>query len=121
MEETLFDIYGTPVAYIDHSSSEQPIYLWNGIPVCYLVNNLVYGFNGSHLGWFIDGVIYDLDGFQVGFIRDTLRVFPQYEPFKSFKQFKPFRSFREYAHYRPFLLSSFSTEPLSLFLSRGRS
>ena len=121
MEETLFDIYGNPVAYIDHTSPEKTFYLWNGTPVCYLVENRVYGYNGSHLGWFENGVIYDLSGSRVGYNREALRVMPRLEPFKSFKQFKPFRSFREFAHYRPFFSIRQSEEPLSQFLSRGRS
>ena len=120
MEETLFDKFGNPVAYIDHLSSEQPIFLWNGTPVCYLSNGQIYGYNGSHLGWFANGIVYDLDGREVGYNKSSLRVFPRYEPFKSFKQFKPFRSFREFAHYRPSFSRLQSDVSLSLFLSRGR-
>ncbi len=121
MEETLFDIYGNPVAYIDHTSPEKTFYLWNGTPVCYLVEHQVYGYNGSHLGWFEDGVVYDLSGCRVGYNREALRVIPHFEPFKSFKQFKPFRSFREFAHFRPLFSIRQSEEPLSQFLSRGRN
>lgn len=120
MEETLFDKYGNPVAYIDRTSSELPIFLWNGTPVCYLFNNQVYGYNGSHLGWFENGIIYDLVGCEVGYNKSTLRVYPRYEPFKSFKQFKPFQSFREFAHYRPHFSRVQSEVPLSQYLSRGR-
>jgi hypothetical protein len=51
MQETLFDINGNPVAYIDYDD-EDIIYLWDGIPVAYLdYESNIYGFNGKYLGW----------------------------------------------------------------------
>ena len=44
MEETLYDIYGMPVAYIAYGN-ESVIYLWQGKHVAYLSNDCIYGFN----------------------------------------------------------------------------
>jgi len=121
MQETLFDIKGNAVAYIDHDD-EDIIYLWDGTPVAYLdYENNVYGFNGKQLGWFEDGIIWNLDGEKNGFNKNAIAVpvFVNNEPGKSSKKFKPFRSSKESARSRPGKKPVESHYSLSPFLTRG--
>lgn len=121
IEETLFDITGLPVAYIDFNDMDKTIYLWNGIPVAYMVNmELLYGFNGTHLGWYQNGIIWNLKGERTGYNKNTCPVYKKYEPYKSYKQYKPFKMYRQYAHFKPFFGMQKSQETLVQFLSRGR-
>ncbi|HYY58564.1 MAG TPA: hypothetical protein VE842_14620 [Pyrinomonadaceae bacterium] len=118
-EITLFDVTGRPTAYLS-VQHDNTIYLWSGEPVAYLHGEHVYSFNGRHLGWFESGVLWDHSGYRAGFVRSTLPVYAQFEPFKSFKQFKPFKSFREFAPFKPFRSTSSSRAPLSVLLVGGR-
>ena len=119
MEEiTLFDVEGNPIAYIA-PAEENTIYLWSGEPVTYLDGENIYGFNGKHLGWFEEGIIWDHEGNRVGFIKETLPVFPKFEPFKAFKQFKPFKAFKEFTPFKPFKTMNVSNILLSVFLRKG--
>ena len=88
-EITLFDPNGNPCAYID--TNDMTIFLWSGEPVAYLQNENIYGFNGNHLGWFEDGILWDHNGTKVGYTRNTLRVYANYEPYKSYKQYIPYK------------------------------
>ena len=124
-EITLFNSEGEAVAYIDSNDDDNTIYLWSGSPVAYLSSEgdhfNVYGFNGKHLGWFEDGIVRDDDGYAVGFIKGAVSsIYTKYEPYKSYKQYKPYKSYKSYAPYKPYYQSSFSNEPLVLFLKRGK-
>jgi hypothetical protein len=124
-ELTLFDSEGEAVAYINYDDQDNTIYLWNGYPVAYLSSEgdyyNVYGFNGNHLGWFEEGIIMDHSGNSVGFIEGSVsNVYTQYESYKSYKQNKPYKSYKNYEPNKPYNNSSFSSEPLVLFLKRGR-
>ena len=124
-ELTLFNSDGDATAYIDTDDDDNTIYLWSGTPVAYLSSNgdnyNIYGFNGSHLGWFEEGIIRDSDGYAVGFIKGAVSgVFTKYEPYKYYKQYKPYKSYKQYAPYKPYFKTSFSSEPLVLFLKRGK-
>lgn len=118
MEETLYDISGTLVAYITYDY-EPIIYMWNGKPVVYLDQDCIYGFNGKHLGWFENGYIRDLLGFIVGFNKYATDVFLVREPYKSFKQFQPFKNFKELKKLKPLYSRVKSSESLSVFLKKG--
>lgn len=121
MEETLFDIFGKPIAYISYDE-EQTIYMWNGYPVAYLSSdNTIYGFNGKHLGWYEKGYVRDLYGRIVGFNKLVSNVYTQYEPYKSYKQYRPYRAYKQYARYKPFFTNSRSNESLTQLLMRGRT
>lgn len=123
-EITLFNSNGEAIAYIDTDDEDLTIYMWNGAPVAYLDPDGdifdIYGFNGKHLGWYDDGIIRDHDGYAVGFIEGAANIYTQYEPYKSYKNYKPFKSFKSYAPYKPYNKSTFSNEPLSLFLMKGK-
>lgn len=124
-EISLFDSDGEAVAYIDSNDEDSTIYLWSGSPVAYLFPNgdyyNVYGFNGNHLGWFEDGIIIDHSGDAVGFIKGSVsNIYTQYEPYKSYKEYKPYKEYKSYEPYKPYYNSSFSSEPLVLFLKRGK-
>lgn len=120
MEETLFDVSGSPTAYIARND-QNTIYLWNGTPVAYLdLNNLIYGFNGKHLGWFENGIVRNLSGEKNGYIKATLPRYASYEPYKSYKQYKPYKSYKSYANYKPYYSYNQSNKPLIQFLSAGR-
>lgn len=118
MEETLFDISGNPIAYISFDN-DSTIYLWNGRPVAYLYEDMIYGFNGKHLGWYAQGEVRNLQGLICGFNKYAADVYTSYEPYKSYKQYSPYRNYMEYAHYRPVFGRDKSHETLSSFLMKG--
>ena len=118
MEETLYDIFGNPVAYIAYGN-EPIIYMWQGKPVAYLSDDCIYGFNGKHIGWYENGVVWNIDGLVNGFNYSAADVFVKLEPFKSFKEFLPFKSFKEFAHLKPIYHRVKSLESLSQLLMRG--
>jgi hypothetical protein len=118
MEETLYDISGNPVAYIDYDS-ECTVYMWSGKPVAYITSDMIYGFNGKHLGWYVDGVVRNLSGQICGTNRYAATVYLKYEPYKAYKQYRPYRAFREFAHFKPLFTRVKSNESLSQVLSRG--
>lgn len=120
MEETLYDVTGKPVAYID-LNDDYTIYLWNGTPVAYLSDNLtIYGFNGKHLGWYEEGIIRNLRGEKNGFNKNTLNVYAKYETYKSYKKYKPYKSYKQYSKYKPYYKISKSSISLEDFLSNGK-
>lgn len=118
MEETLYDIWGKPIAYVAYGN-EAIIYMWNGKPVAYLFNDMIYGFNGRHLGWYLQGIVWNLLGQINGFNRLAADVWLGALPFKGFKEFLPFKAFREYPHNKPYFARIKSNESLSQFLMRG--
>ncbi|MDM1384583.1 hypothetical protein HX024_18140 [Myroides marinus] len=120
MEETLFNVDGTPQAYIVHND-DKTIYLWNGTPVAYLSDNsTIYGFNGKHLGWYEDGIVRNLNGKKNGFNKKSLPVYAKYEPYKSYKKYKPYKSYKQYSKYKPYYKISKSDISLEIFLNQGK-
>lgn len=120
MFETLYDIEGTPIAYINWED-DGTVYLWNGVPVAYLYgSDMIYGFNGSHLGWYVDGIVWSLKGTRAGFNKQTCPVMKKMEPLKSLRQLKPLKSLRQLPNYRPCFSQINSNESLPQILSRGR-
>lgn len=119
MQETLYDIYGNPIAYLD-SSDGNTIYLWNGVPVDYVdFNNAIYGFNGSHIGWYDQGYVRDLNGYIVGSNLQRARTLTKMAPLKSIKHLKPLKSIKEIARLKPLYKMAYSSIPLPQFLALG--
>jgi len=110
---TIFNKDGIAIAYCNYShDNESIIYLWNGKPTSYLVNNEneLYGFNGKFLGWKELGVYYDLTGKRIGFEKNALNIPTSPEPIKSIKEISPIR---------PVNSLEWSTVPLDEFLLEG--
>lgn len=119
MEETLFDLQGNPVAYIDYDNG-CTIFMWNGLPVAYLEpDKSLYGFNGMHIGWYEDGIVRNISGEIAGFNLKSATVFTKYEPYKSFKRYIPFKRFKRTQHYKPIFGTIQSRESLSQLLCSG--
>jgi hypothetical protein len=51
-----YDSTGAPVCFSPDAST---LYLWNGTPVAYVQNNVVFAFSGKHLGWYGAGWLFD--------------------------------------------------------------
>ncbi len=117
---SLFDVTGAAIAYIDYDD-DSTIYSFAGEPLAYLQADHIYGFNGKHIGWFEQGILRDHSGSAAGYIKASLPVFAQFEPFKGFKQFKPFKCFQEFAPFKPFASASSIPGSLHDWLARGRS
>lgn len=132
-ELSLFNQEKKSVAYIDYDD-EATIYLWEGMPVAYLVSNNeekspdeikeVYGFNGHFLGWYYNGVLYDRDGYAVGSKKGIVRgsiymtaVFA--DRAKGIKHVKQVKHVREIAPARRILMDSWSETLLIDFLQKG--
>ncbi len=74
MERTLFNKNGDAVAYLT-DDFHGTIYLWEGLPVAYLYEDLhIYGINGRHLGWFIDDILFTDNGERIGFTSGSCPV-----------------------------------------------
>ncbi len=84
MEITLFNQLGEPEAYIDRTK-ENTIFLWNGKPVAYILEDAVYSWEGEHIGWFEDDVFYDIDGFKIGSTKWSCPTVTGFEPVKESK------------------------------------
>ncbi|MBN8876791.1 MAG: hypothetical protein J0I32_04540 [Sphingobacteriales bacterium] len=122
-EVSLFDKGGNAVAYIS-TNDEWTIYLWEGKPVAYIINDgktlHVYGFNGKHIGWYLSGIIRDHEGNVVGFKKDAVsNIYEQHEGYKGYKEYKPYKYHREYAPYQPYFSAKFSDINLNGFLYQG--
>ena len=119
MEETLFDLQGNPVAYIDYDN-ESTIYMWNGSPVAYLEpDKTLFGFNGHHLGWYENGEVRNLKGELAGFNINASPVFTKYEPYKSYKKYRPYKRYKQYPHFKPNFGYAKSRESLAQILMSG--
>ncbi len=122
-EISLYDKDGNASAYIA-TNDDWTIYLWDGKPVAYIVNDgqtlHIYGFNGKHLGWYINGIIRAHDGNAVGFKKGAVtNIYEKYESYKGYKEYKPYKSYREFAPYQPYFSAKFSPVNLSGFLYQG--
>lgn len=93
---TLYNRFGIPIAY---SEDGENIYLFNGLPVAYLVEDCIYNFRGKHIGWFSDGWTRDLYGYCVFFTEDSIggpvKPIKRIKPIKGIKRIKPIKSIRE--------------------------
>lgn len=94
---TFYDSSGRAVAYSDDNEN---IYLFNGEPVAYLHNDLVYSYTGCQLGRFNRGWIRDKSGYCVFFTETAegpgpLKPLKQLKPLKSIKRVRPVKSIRQ--------------------------
>lgn len=129
---TLYDLQKQPVAYIDYDD-EKTIYLWEGIPVAYLVPvedeevkdaNAVFGFNGKCIGWYCDSIMYDTNGYAVGAEKgikrgSILTTIVNVETAKGVKHVKPIKHVKEVRPVRHILGDSWSEVLLTDFLNEG--
>lgn len=119
MNESLYDIEGNPVAYINYDRNGV-IYMWNGTPVAYIHRNMtLYGFNGRHLGWYENGIVRDRNGRIAGYNKLASPVSVKMEPIKGMAKIPPIKQIPELPCLKPMYLSVISHEYLSQFLLRG--
>jgi hypothetical protein len=118
-EISLYDSKGEAVAYID-TEDQMTIYLWEGLPVAYYEDGIIWGFSGVHLGWLAHGVIIDHEGYVVGSIKGGVKMTYQPEPLKSLKSLKPLKSLKELVPLKPKEMNCWSAISLNLFLRCGR-
>lgn len=109
---TFYNNSGEATAYLDDDLTH--IYLFDGTPVAYLVNNMVYGFNGHQFGWFENGWIRDLNGDCVFFTKDAfgpgpIKPIKKMNPIKSIKHIKPVKCVREIKRLKAISSLSWST------------
>lgn len=119
MEITLFNKNGKPVAYI--ASDGETIYLWDGRPVAYLVDDKVYGWHGRQLGWFQNGTVFDIYGLRAGFIKSKSPIATEVEPLKAQKRLKPSRGEKQTRVIKPVLCYGYSNRTLEDLLEKGVS
>ena len=117
MEISLFNKNGKPVAYI--ADDGESIYLWDGRPVAYLMNDKIYGWQGRQLGWFQNGTVFDIYGLRAGFIRSKSPIATEVEPLKSPKHLKPARGRRQSQVIKPVLCYGYSNKTLEDHLEQG--
>ena len=117
MEISLFNKNGKPVAYI--ADDGESIYLWDGRPVAYLMNDKIYGWQGRQLGWFQNGTVFDIYGLRAGFIRSKSPIATEVEPLKSPKHLKRARSRRQSQVIKPVLCYGYSNKTLEDLLEQG--
>jgi hypothetical protein len=110
METALFNKHGKPVAYI--AADGETIYLWDGRPVAYLVDDKVFDWNGRQLGWFNNGTIFDIYGLRGGFIKSKSPIATEVEPLKPHKHLKPVKGERQPQLIKPILCYGYSNKNL---------
>ncbi len=93
---TFYDYSGLAIAYSDN---DEIIYLFNGMPVAYFHENLIYDFSGRYLGVINNGWIRDNRGYCVLF-SDNARGGPvkpskRIIPVKCGKRAKPIKGVRQ--------------------------
>lgn len=107
-----FDRNGRPSIYTEDG---EHLYTFDGEPVAYIAEDMIYDFGGHHLGWLQDGWFINHTGERVLFTRDAtggpFKPFTQFLPFKGFKQFLPFKGFREFAPFKPLLTMNWADSP----------
>jgi hypothetical protein len=85
----LFNRQGKATAFCDGQS----IYLWDGSPVAYLLDDNVFAFSGRFIGWLSDGWITDDQGkcllFEPDAVRGPGKPQRQDKPAKGVPQAKP--------------------------------
>ncbi|TAJ11114.1 hypothetical protein DMA11_18150 [Marinilabiliaceae bacterium JC017] len=119
-EITIFNKEGKAVAYYTSACDEHDIYLWNGDPVAYILDNKeVFGFNGEFLGWKESGVIYDLVGKRIGFEKNGLNIPTSPAPVKAIKEVLPASAIKKVKPAKPGLSTEWSVEPLDVFFYKG--
>ena len=96
-----FDRKGTATAFCDGQS----IYLWDGRPVAYLLDEKVFAFSGRFIGWLSDGWIIDEAGkcllFESDAVRGPGKPPLQDRPVKSVPLGRPVRGALQAAPSRP--------------------
>lgn len=121
-EVTLFDKSTEPIAYISYVDKDSTIYMWDGTPVAYLVNQEdVYHFNGHFLGWYRNGILYGVDGYVVAAKKDITRGEiitnnTHIEPVKGVKHVKPVPHVHSLKPPTPSFKAKWSTSSLSELL-----
>jgi hypothetical protein len=101
--DTLYDQHGAAIAYID--DDETSIYIYDGTPVAWVMDDSVYGHNGRYLGWIQEGWFYDRGG-HPAFFTDYARGGPvkparRARPARGARRARPARSAREARPARP--------------------
>jgi hypothetical protein len=117
MEITLFNKNGKPVSYI--ADDGETIYLWDGRPVAYLVEDKIYGWQGRQLGWFYNGTVFDIYGLRAGFIKSKSPIATEIEPLKPTKHLKPTRGKTQSQVIKPILCYGYSNMNLEDLLGAG--
>ena len=64
-----YDREGRPIAFCDDGRS---LFLWDGRPAAFIVEDRVFAYCGRFMGWFEDGWICDADGGRVLFEFDAV-------------------------------------------------
>ena len=110
---TFYDAQGNAVAYADDDGA---IYLFDGRPVAYLHESLVYSFSEKQLGRFEKGWVRDGNGRCVFFTEDAsssgpIKPVKHIEPMRAMKQIKPLESMRQIPRLKP--LDSLSWSDIS--------
>ncbi len=66
MSYTFYSKTGNPNAYTEDNCN---IFGFNGEPLGYIYESLVYSYNGIHLGFYLDGWVRDINGFCILFTK----------------------------------------------------
>jgi hypothetical protein len=107
-----YDKNGSPRIYTDDG---EHLFTFDGKPVAYIHEGMIYDFGGHHLGWLDDGWLINHAGeralFTQGASGGPFKPFTQFLPFKGFKQFLPFKGFREFAPFKPFVTMNWADSP----------
>ena len=101
--QTLYNVDGAAVAYIDDDGSS--IYLYSGSPVGWMSDEYVYAYSGRYLGWMQNGWMYDRSGhpafFTEGSSGGPVRPVRQVRPVRGVRAVRPVRGVREVRPVRP--------------------
>ena len=103
---------GDALCYLEDGGN---LYLWNGKPAGYLVDDKVYSFSGCQLGWFENGWLYDRSNrpalYSARASGGPVKPVRKIKPVKSVRQVRPVKSVRQVGLVRP--ARSLSWSPVS--------
>ena len=97
MATTFYNSDGRAVAYIDNDG--ESVYLYDGSPVAFVVDDSIYAYGGQFLGWFADGWVTARNGQRVFFTDEAsggpAKPARQVKPVRSVRRVRPVRDVRE--------------------------
>lgn len=91
-----YDKHGNPCCYSDDFKH---IYGYDGEPLGYIQDGLIWNYNGRYLGQFKNNWVLDKDGYYLFFTENAtggpIRPIRKIAPIKSVKEIRPLKNIRE--------------------------
>ncbi len=108
-----FNQTGRHIAWLDDDSEFPTIYLFDGTPVAWIADGVLYDHTGAHLGWYESGWLRDPDGDIVFFSTEAVgapvKPIPPPIPTPTARAVTPLRNIKTTRPPRPVYTLNWST------------